>query len=79
MEEQGLVGLEARSADGAEVLGRISEVVTDEETGEVTHVLVEGGGGIGRRFRSLTSRSTRKPPSARMPLTRSLGTTSTTR
>ena len=45
MEEQGLVGLEARSADGAEVLGRISEVVTDEETGEVTHVLVEGDGG----------------------------------
>ena len=45
MEEQGLVGLEARSADGMEVLGRISEVVTDEETGEVTHVLVEGDGG----------------------------------
>ena len=45
MEEQGLVGLEARSADGTEVLGRISEVVTDEETGEVTHVLVEGDGG----------------------------------
>ena len=41
MEEQGLVGLEARSADGTEVLGRISEVVADEETGEVTHVLVE--------------------------------------
>ncbi|MDP9426627.1 MAG: PRC-barrel domain-containing protein [Actinomycetota bacterium] len=45
MEEQGLVGLEARSADGTEVLGRISEVVTDEETGEITHVLVEGDGG----------------------------------
>ena len=45
MEEQGLVGLEARSADGAEVLGRISEVVADEETGEVTHVVVEGDGG----------------------------------
>ena len=41
MEEQGLVGLEARSADGTEVLGRISGVLTDEETGEVTHVLVE--------------------------------------
>ena len=47
MEEQGLVGLEARSADGTEVLGRISEVVTDEETGEVTHVLVRGDGGEG--------------------------------
>ena len=40
MEERGLVGLEARTADGAEV-GRISEVVTDEESGEVTHVVVE--------------------------------------
>ncbi len=47
MEEQGLIGLEARSADGTEVLGRISEVVTDEETGEVTHVLVERDGGEG--------------------------------
>ena len=46
MEEQGLVGLEARSADGAEVLGRISEVVTDEETGEITHVLVESEEGV---------------------------------
>ena len=40
MEERGLVGLEARAADGTEI-GRISEVVTDEESGEVTHVLVE--------------------------------------
>jgi sporulation protein YlmC with PRC-barrel domain len=40
VEERGLVGLEARTADGAEV-GRISEVVTDEESGEVTHVVVE--------------------------------------
>ena len=40
MEERGLVGLEARAADGAEI-GRIAEVVTDEETGEVTHVVVE--------------------------------------
>ena len=47
MEDQGLVGLEARTADGSEVLGRISEVVTDEGTGEVTHVLVEGDGGEG--------------------------------
>ena len=40
MEERGLVGLEARTADGSEV-GRIAEVVTDEESGEVTHVIVE--------------------------------------
>ena len=43
MEERGLVGLEARSADGA-VLGRISGVLTDEETGEATHVMVEQDG-----------------------------------
>ena len=41
MEEQGLVGLEARSVDGTEVIGRISGVITDDATGEVTHVLVE--------------------------------------
>jgi sporulation protein YlmC with PRC-barrel domain len=40
VEERGLVGLEARTADGSEV-GRIAEVVTDEESGEVTHVVVE--------------------------------------
>jgi sporulation protein YlmC with PRC-barrel domain len=40
VEARGLVGLEARAADGTEI-GRISEVVTDEESGEVTHVLVE--------------------------------------
>ena len=40
MEERGLVGLEARAADG-EVLGRISGVLTDEGSGEVTHVIVE--------------------------------------
>lgn len=40
MEERGLVGLEARTEDGTEV-GRISEVVADERTGEVTHVIVE--------------------------------------
>jgi sporulation protein YlmC with PRC-barrel domain len=39
MEERGLVGLEARSADG-EVLGRISDIVTNEESSEVTHVIV---------------------------------------
>src|SRR3712207_3304775 len=40
VEERGLVGLEARGADGTEI-GRISEVIADEESGEVTHVLVE--------------------------------------
>lgn len=40
MRERGLVGLEARTVDGEEVIGRISELVTDEETGEVTHVVV---------------------------------------
>lgn len=40
-EERGLVGLEARGLEGGEVLGRISEVVVDEATGEVTHVIVE--------------------------------------
>ena len=40
MEEQGLVGIEARTADGEEV-GRISEILTDEESGEVTHVVVK--------------------------------------
>jgi sporulation protein YlmC with PRC-barrel domain len=31
VEERGLVGLEARAADGTEI-GRITEVVVDEET-----------------------------------------------
>jgi sporulation protein YlmC with PRC-barrel domain len=48
LEERGLVGLEARAADGAEI-GRITEVVTDEETGEVTHVLVELADAVGSR------------------------------
>lgn len=39
-EERGLIGLEARAADGTEV-GRIAEVVTDEQSVEVTHVVVE--------------------------------------
>src|SRR5215210_3993304 len=39
--ERGLVGLEARTADGSEV-GRIAEMITDEESGEVTHVVIEG-------------------------------------
>jgi hypothetical protein len=40
VEEIGLVGLEARAADGSEV-GRIAEMITDEESGEVTHVVIE--------------------------------------
>jgi hypothetical protein len=40
VEERGLVGLEARTADGSEV-GRIAEMITDEESGEVTHVVIE--------------------------------------
>ena len=40
MQERGLIGLEARAADGTEI-GRIAEVVADEESGEVTHVIVE--------------------------------------
>ena len=50
MEERGLVGLEARAADGTEI-GRIAEVLADEESGEVTHVVVEretGGSEIER-------------------------------
>ena len=42
MEERGLAGLEARAADGTEV-GRIAEVIADEESGEVTHVIIESG------------------------------------
>jgi sporulation protein YlmC with PRC-barrel domain len=40
LQERDLVGLEARAADGSEI-GRITEVITDEDTGEVTHVIVE--------------------------------------
>lgn len=40
MQERSLIGLEARVADGTAV-GRIVEVVTDEEGGEVTYVIVE--------------------------------------
>jgi PRC-barrel domain protein len=42
VEERGLVGLQARTADGAEA-GRISEVLEDEQSGEVTHVVVARG------------------------------------
>jgi hypothetical protein len=40
VEEKGLIGLEARMLDGTEV-GRVLEVLTDEATGNVTHVVVE--------------------------------------
>lgn len=39
MQERGIVGLEARAADGT-VLGRITELLQDEGSGELTHVLV---------------------------------------
>jgi len=42
VEERGLVGLEARTPDGVEV-GRVTEVVADEGSGEVTHVMVRRG------------------------------------
>ena len=42
MDERGLVGLEARTPGGEEI-GRISEVVEDED-GAVTHVVVEQEG-----------------------------------
>jgi hypothetical protein len=40
VEEKGLIGLEARTQDGTEV-GRVLEVLNDEATGDVTHVVVE--------------------------------------
>ena len=58
MEERGLVGLEARAADGGE-FGRISEVVVDAD-GTVTHVIVErdeGGPDLERLEVPITSLS----------------------
>ena len=40
MQERSFIGLEARAADGTEI-GRIAEVVANEESGEVTYVVVE--------------------------------------
>ena len=48
MEERDLAGLEARAADGSEI-GRIVEVITDDETGEVTHVIVEVADAVASR------------------------------
>lgn len=42
MEDRGLIGLEARTAGGEEV-GRIAELVTDEQSGALTHVVIERG------------------------------------
>jgi hypothetical protein len=44
LQERGLIGLEARAADGTE-FGRIAEVVADEESAEITYVVVETEGG----------------------------------
>lgn len=58
MEERGLVGLEARTADGGE-FGRISEVVVDGD-GTLTHVIVErdeGGPDLERLEVPITSLS----------------------
>jgi hypothetical protein len=44
LQERGLIGLEARAADGTEI-GRIAEVVADEEGAEVTYIVVETEGG----------------------------------
>lgn len=42
MSERGFTGLEVRTVEG-DVVGRISDVLTDEASGAVTHVLVERG------------------------------------
>jgi hypothetical protein len=44
LQDSGIVGLEARDADGA-VFGRIVQEITDEDSGELTHALVETEGG----------------------------------
>lgn len=43
MEERNLIGLEARLEDGT-VAGRITDVITDEESGEVTRAVIERDG-----------------------------------
>lgn len=48
MEERDLAGLEARAADGSEI-GRIVEVIKDDETGEATHVIVEVADAVASR------------------------------
>lgn len=43
MEERSLTGMEARLEDGT-VAGRIAETILDEESGEVTHAVIERDG-----------------------------------
>ena len=64
MQERGLVGLEARTADGSEVIGRISEVLTDEDTGEVTHVIVETDDGSAEELLEIPISSVNLDPEA---------------
>jgi len=48
LQERDLVGLEARAADGSEI-GRIMDAITDDDTGEVTHVIVEATDAVASR------------------------------
>ncbi len=43
MEREGFLGLEVRANDGTD-LGRITDVVTERATGEVTHLILKSGG-----------------------------------
>jgi hypothetical protein len=58
------VGLVARTADGSEVIGRISEVLKDEDTGEVTHVVVETDGGSAEKLLEISISSVNLDPEA---------------
>ena len=43
MEIESFLGLEVRTSDGTD-LGRVTDVITDRATGEVTHLLLKSGG-----------------------------------
>ena len=43
MERETFLGLEVRANDGSD-LGRVTDVITDEATGEVTHLVLEREG-----------------------------------
>ena len=43
MDGEGFLGLEVRANDGTD-LGRVTDVITDRATGEVTHLVLEMGG-----------------------------------
>lgn len=43
MERENFLGLEVRANDGTD-LGRVTDVIADEATGEVTHLVLERGG-----------------------------------